>query len=163
MVFINKGITLVLQGPLIKTRRLGVFNWSKMDLHVVHNWLNVTTYPITTTVFPNGMGRKTSPQCGNLGGLLISLWFQRAVIVETAPNFYLLPHQLLPLHHIFLLRCSHVLCCSGKVMTIHTPLWQNVSSSGCCQSLSRAELGNEKARNTLCSVQASSLGREACF
>lgn len=40
-----------------QTQACKVFNWSKLDLHVVHILLNVTTYSITTTAFP-----KTSPQ-----------------------------------------------------------------------------------------------------
>lgn len=113
MVFIKEGITLGLPGPLIKARRLGVFNWSKMDLHVVHNRLNVTTYPISKTVFPNGLRRKTSPQAGKSGGLLICLWFQRAVLVETTPACYLLPHVSPP-------RAWHYLHC---VWAVPFPCW----------------------------------------
>lgn len=40
-----------------QTQACKVFNWSKLDLHVVHILLNVTTYSITTTAFP-----QTPPQ-----------------------------------------------------------------------------------------------------
>lgn len=167
MVLIKKGITLVLPGPLIKTRRVGVFNWSKMDLHVVHNWCNVTTYPISITVLPNGRGRKTSPQWGKSWGLVIIILIRRAVIVEPTPNCYLLPHQSLLLCYIVcvcvwaasfprqvVLRPS-VLCCGGmsRVLTVFKA-WVK-------WSLAMGEIGTHCV--TVCPGLARSLGRGACF
>lgn len=167
MVFIKKGITLVLPGPLIKTRRLGVFNWSKMDLHVVHNWLNVTTYPITTTVFPNGPGRKTSPQWGKSRGFVnipvISkgcyFWNNSRLLFTTTSA------STSALHY---LHCVWALSFPRWVM-----FWPLVQyRGGMCLvlavfeawaewSLAMGEWGTHCV--TVCPVLASSLGRGACF
>lgn len=47
-----------------------------MDLHVVHILLNVTTYSITATVFPNFLEGKTSPQRGKFK------WFVSILLIS---------------------------------------------------------------------------------
>lgn len=125
-----------------------------MDLHVVHNWLNVTTYPITTTVFPNGPGRKTSPHWRKSRGfvniLLISegcyCWNNSRLLFTTAS-----PSALHYLHYFQALSLPS----SANVMTTDTVPWRHVSGSGCFRSLSRVELGSGRARNTLCDCVSS--------
>ncbi len=127
-----------------------------MDLHVVHNWLNVTTYPITTTVFPNGPGRKTSPQWGKSRGFvnipLISegcyCWNSSRLLFTTTSAS---PSALHYLHCVFSLVSSS----SANVMTISTVPWRHVSGSGCFRSPSRVGLGSGRARNTLCDCVSS--------
>lgn len=68
-----------------QTQACKVFNWSKLDLHVVHILLNVTTYSITTTAFP-----QTPPQREKFksfvsvllssGGLLLLETLQTSII-----------------------------------------------------------------------------------
>lgn len=167
MVFIKKGITLVLSGPLIKTRHVGVFNWSKMDLHVVHNWLNVSTYPITTTVFPNGPERKTSLHWGKSRGFvnipLISegcyCWNNSRLLFTTTSAS---PSALHYLHCVFSLALHR-----------RQMLWPLVQfRGGMCLVLAVFEAWAEWSLPvgeqgthcvTVCPVLASSLARGACF
>lgn len=167
MVFIKKGITLVLPGPLIKTRRVGVFNWSKMDLHVVHNWRNVTTYPISITVLPNGQGRKTSPHWGKSWGLvnipLISeggyCWNKSKLLFTTTSAS---PSVLHYLHHVWALSFHRqvmlwplVPYCGGMSLVL------TVFKAWAEWSLAVGEQGTHCV--TVRPVLARSLGRGACF
>lgn len=125
-----------------------------MDLHVVHNWLNVTTYPITTA-FPNGPGRKTSPRWGKSRGFvnfpLISegyCWNNSRLLFTTTSAS---PSALHYLHCVWVLSLPS----PANVRNISTVPWRHVSGSGCFWSLSRVELGSGRARNTLCDCVSS--------
>lgn len=65
-----------------QTQACKVFNWSKLDLHVVHILLNVTTYSITTTAFP-----KTSPQKEKFKWFVSILLISGGLLLETLQTF----------------------------------------------------------------------------
>lgn len=125
-----------------------------MDLHAVHNCLNVTTYPITTTLFPNGLGRKTSPQWGKSRGFVnipvipegCYCWNSSRLLFTTTSAS---PSALHYLHCIWALPLPHRLM-----------LWPLVQyRGGMCLVLavwsSSRELGSGRVRNTLCDCVSS--------
>lgn len=129
-----------------------------MDLHVVHNWLNVTTYPITTAVFPNGLGRKTSPQWGKSRGFVnIPLISEGCYCWNNSRLLFTTTSASLPLRYIICIVCvfSLVSSSSANVMTIRTAPWRHVSGSGCFWGPDRVQLGSGRVRNTLCDCVSS--------
>lgn len=121
--------------------------------------------PSLQQYFPTYQGEKHPLNEGNLGSLLVSLWLQRTVIVETVPDCYLLPHQPLLLHYII---CILFLALSLPRQLMLWPLVQHHGSM--CLFLaffevewrfSVGEWGTHCV--TVCPVLASSLGRGACF
>lgn len=112
--------------------------------------------PSLQQCFPTDQGEKHPLNEGNLGGLLISLWFaegcycwnnSRLLFTTTSAS----PPALHYLHCVFSLVSSS----SADVMTISTAPWRHVSGSGCFWSPSRVELGSGGARNTLCDCVSS--------
>lgn len=74
-----------------------VFNWSKLDLHVVHILPNVTTYSITTTAFP-----KTSPRREKFKWFVSFLLISGGLLVlETLQTF---------------IQCLSVCCCWDVIL-----------------------------------------------
>lgn len=129
VVLIKKGINLVLLWALIKTRRLGALNWCKMDLRVVHNWLNATTYPITTIVFPNGLARKTSPRWGKSRGVVVIPLISEHCYCRNTPSLLFAITPVAPSAQHYL-HCSLALAYASWE-TIRTWVWYT-SRQGMC-------------------------------
>lgn len=121
--------------------------------------------PSLQQYFPTYRGEKHPLSEGNLGGLLVSLWLQRTVIVETVPDCYLLPHQPLLLHYIISIL---FLALSLLHQLMLCPLVQHHGSMRLFLAVFEVEcrfLVGEWGTHcvTVCPVLASSLGRGACF
>lgn len=124
--------------------------------------------PSLQQCFPTFRGEKHPLREGNLGGLSVSPWFQRAVIVAPTPNCYLLPHQPLLLSFIISIFVFSLISSSSSANDMATGPTSRRHVSDCLWSLSWAEwrfLVGEWGTHclTVCPALASSLGRGACF
>lgn len=107
--------------------------------------------PSLQQCFPTFRGEKHPLREGNLGGLSVSPWFQRAVIVAPTPNCYLLPHQPLLLSLIICIFAFSLISSSSSANDMATGPTSRRHVSDCLWSLvlSRVEIFSGRVRNTL--------------